>query len=146
MRETTETALVPYTVLQMFALVADFESYPQFVPWVASTRISERDGDMVVGRLEMRRGALRETFATRTVLTPPREITLSLLEGPFTTFDGRWTFEPVGDSGCKVRLFVRFEFSNPVLDVVLSRTFKRSCRELVDAFVARARSLHAPAH
>jgi ribosome-associated toxin RatA of RatAB toxin-antitoxin module len=85
---------------------------------------------------------MRETFTTRTVFAPPREITLTLIEGPFRTFDGRWTFEPIGDSGSRVSLLVRFEFTNPVLDVVLSRTFKKSCRDLVDAFVTRAHSLH----
>ena len=144
MRETTQTSLVPYTVEQMFALVEDFESYPQFVPWVVSTRILERGVDMVVGQLEMKRGVLRETFATRTCFFRPREITLSLVEGPFKTFEGRWTFEPVGNLGSKVSLFARFEFANPALTSLLSRTFERSCRGLVDAFVARARSLHSP--
>jgi ribosome-associated toxin RatA of RatAB toxin-antitoxin module len=144
MRETTKTALVPYTVEQMFALVEDFERYAQFVPRVTSSRLIERAPDVLVGRLEMHLGPVRETFAARTVLTRPREITLALVEGPFKTFEGRWTFEPLGDRGSKVVLFVRFEFANPVLDVLLSRTFEKSCRELVDAFVARARSLYSP--
>jgi ribosome-associated toxin RatA of RatAB toxin-antitoxin module len=143
-RETIQSALVPFTVEQMFALVEDFESYPQFVPWVKSTRIVERGPDMVVGRLEMHLGVMRETFATRTVFDRPREITLELIEGPFKTFEGRWTFAPVGDLGSKVGLAVRFEFANALLDVLLSRTFEKRCSELVDAFVARARSLHRP--
>jgi ribosome-associated toxin RatA of RatAB toxin-antitoxin module len=143
MRETMKTALVPYTVEQMFALVEDFEGYAQFVPWVTSSRILERGTDVLVGRLEMHRGPVRETFATRTVLMRPREITLELVEGPFQTFEGRWTFEPLGDRGSKVALFVRFEFANPVLDLLLSRTFEKSCRDLVDAFVARARALYS---
>ena len=144
MRETTNTALVPYSVEQMFALVADFERYPQFVPWVTSTRLIEREPGIYEGRLEMHRGVVRETFATRAVLTRPREITLALLEGPFRTFDGRWTFEPIGDRGSKVAFHLRFEFTNPVLDALLARTFRNSCRDLVDAFVTRARSLHGP--
>ena len=143
MRETTHTALVPYTVEQMFALVADFERYPQFVPWVTSTQLVEREAGIYEGRLEMNRGVVHEAFATRAVLTRPREITLALVEGPFNTFEGRWTFEPIGDRGCKVVFYLRFEFANPVLDVLLSRSFKKSCGELVDSFVARARSLYS---
>ncbi|MET0984149.1 MAG: type II toxin-antitoxin system RatA family toxin [Steroidobacteraceae bacterium] len=144
MRETKRTALVPYTVEQMFALVEDFELYPQFVPWVTSTRILERGPDLVVGRLEMHRGVVRETFTTRTVFIRPREITLALVEGPFKTFAGRWTFDPIGDRGSKVGLVVCFEFANPMLDLLLSRTFEKSCGELVDAFSARARSMYSP--
>jgi len=142
MRETSNTALVPYTVEQMFALVEDFESYPEFVPWVTSTRLLERGSDVVVGQLEMRRGPLREKFTTRTALIRPREITLTLIEGPFKTFEGRWSFVPLGDRGSKVGFSMRFEFANAVLDLLLSRTFEKSCVDLVDAFVARARSLY----
>ena len=112
MRETSNTALVPYTAEQMFALVEDFESYPLFVPWVTSTRLLERGSDVVVGQLEMHRGPLHETFTTRTAFMRPREITLSLIEGPFKTFEGRWSFTPLGDSGSKVGLAMRFEFAN----------------------------------
>jgi ribosome-associated toxin RatA of RatAB toxin-antitoxin module len=144
MRETTKSALVPFTVEQMFALVEDFEHYSEFLPWVTSSHLIERGPDVVVGRLEMRRGPLHEAFATRTVLIRPREITLSLVEGPFKTFEGRWTFKPLGDRGSKVSLFARFEFANPVLDLLMSRTFENICSQLVDAYVARARSLYGP--
>lgn len=142
MRETKRTALVPYTAEQMFALVEDFERYPQFVPWVASTRLLDRDGDVLVGQLEMRRGPLRETFTTRNVLRPPHEMTLTLVEGPFKTFQGSWTFEPLGGRGCKVSFAMRFEFAHPMLDLLLAGTFEKSCGELLDAFVSRARSLY----
>jgi hypothetical protein len=66
MRETMKTALVPYTVEQMFELVEDFERYAQFVPWVTSSRLIERGTNVLVGLLEMHRGPVRETFATRT--------------------------------------------------------------------------------
>ena len=42
MRETTKSALVPFTVEQMFALVEDFERYSEFLPWVTSSRLIER--------------------------------------------------------------------------------------------------------
>ncbi len=71
MQETMQSALVPYTVEQMFSLVEDFERYPEFVPWVTSTRLLERGLHEVVGQLEMHRGLMRETFTTRTVFAPP---------------------------------------------------------------------------
>jgi ribosome-associated toxin RatA of RatAB toxin-antitoxin module len=77
------------------------------------------------------------------VLTPPREITLGLVAGPFKTLEGRWKFEPIGvDRGTRIDLSIRFEFANPMLSLLLSRTFEKSCNELVDAFVARARSVY----
>jgi ribosome-associated toxin RatA of RatAB toxin-antitoxin module len=145
MREVQRSALVPYTAEQMFALVEDIERYPQFLPWVAAAELLERSPTEVVGRLEMHRAGMREIVTTRNALTPPREITLTLVTGPgpFKTLAGRWTFEPIGeDRGTRVSLSIRFEFANAMLNLLLSRSFEKSCNELVDAFVARARAVY----
>ena len=143
MKEVKRSALVPYMPEQMFALVEDIERYPQFLPWVSAAQLVERKPGEVVGRLEMHRAGMREIVTTRNVLTPPREIALTLVTGPFKTLEGRWTFEPIGtDRGTRVDLTIRFEFLNPMLTLLLSRSFEKSCNDLVDAFVARARAIY----
>ena len=143
MKEVKRSALVPYSAEQMFALVEDIERYPQFLPWVSAAQVLERTPREVVGRLEMHRAGMREVVTTRNVLTAHREITLALVAGPFKTLEGVWTFEPIGtDRGTRVALTMRFEFANPMLTLLLSRTFEKSCNELVDAFVARARAVY----
>jgi len=143
MKEVKRSALVPYGPEQMFALVEDVESYPQFLPWVSAAKLLERGPNQVVGQLEMHRAGMRELVTTRNTLTPPREITLALVAGPFKTLDGHWTFQPIGaDRGTRVELTIRFEFANPMLNLLLSRSFEKSCNELVDAFVARARAVY----
>jgi ribosome-associated toxin RatA of RatAB toxin-antitoxin module len=140
MRQVDRTALVPYTPEQMFALVADIERYPQFVPWVKSSKVLQQDERGVIGQLEMERGGVKEKFTTRNVLEPPVRMSLALVEGPFRLLDGLWTFERLGEKGTKIRLTIRFEFANPLTAMFLSRAFEKSCGELVDSFVERARA------
>lgn len=143
MKEVKRSALVPYGPEQMFALVEDVEGYPQFLPWVSSAKLLERGARAVVAQLEMHRAGMRELITTRNTLTPPQEITLTLVAGPFKTLDGRWTFQPIGAArGTRVELTIRFEFANPMLNLLLARSFEKSCSELVDAFVARARAVY----
>lgn len=142
MREVNRSALTPYSPQQMFALVEDIERYPEFLPWVSRAHLLERKPNEVVGLLEMHRAGVTEKFTTRNVLDPPREITLHLVSGPFRTLQGRWRFDNIADRGARVSLFVRFEFANPVLALLLSRTFEKSCTELVNAFVLRARKVY----
>ena len=40
-------------------------------------------------------------------------------------------------------LYVRFEFANPVLALLLTRSFEKNCTDLLNAFVARARKIYA---
>jgi ribosome-associated toxin RatA of RatAB toxin-antitoxin module len=140
MRTVERSALVPYSPQQMFALVQDIERYPEFVPWVAGATVLSRSAAEVVGRLEMQRAGFRETFTTRNVLHPPQRMELKLVQGPFKSLDGQWTFEPIADRGTRIQLRMRFEFANPVAALLLSSTFEKSCNQLVDAFVARART------
>ena len=142
MREVKRSALTPYSPAQMFALVEDIERYPEFLPWVTRAELLERKDNEVIGRLEMHRAGVTEKFTTRNVLDPPREITLQLVSGPFRTLEGRWTFENIADRGAKVSLFVRFEFANPVLALLLTRTFEKNCTDLLNAFVTRARRVY----
>ena len=142
MRQVDRTALVPYTPAQMFALVADIERYPEFVPWVVGAKVLKRDENGVIGQLEMERAGLREKFTTRNVFEEPVRMSLALVEGPFRLLDGLWTFDALGDRGTKIRLNIRFEFSNPLTAMLLSRAFEKSCADMVDAFVLRARAIY----
>ena len=67
---------------------------------------------------------------------------MELVNGPFKALDGRWTFEPIADRGTKVSLTINFEFANPMMNLLAAKSFEKSCSQLVDAFVARARSVY----
>ena len=60
MREVKRNALVKYSPAQMFALVEDFERYPEFLPWVSAAKLLSRDADQLTGRLEMERLGVKE--------------------------------------------------------------------------------------
>jgi ribosome-associated toxin RatA of RatAB toxin-antitoxin module len=142
MRQVEKSVLVPYTQAQMFALVADLASYPAFVPWVSQARVIEQAADYIIGQLEMHRAGVRETFTTRNSMRAPSEIHMELVEGPFKTLSGLWTFEDIAGRGSQVKLRMRFEFANPMVALLLSRSFEKSCIELIDAFVSRAREVY----
>ena len=127
----------------MFALVADIERYPEFVPSVVGAKVLKREENTIFGQLEMERAGVREKFTTRNDFEAPFRMSLALVEGPFRLLDGLWTFEALGDRGTKIRLTMRFEFKNPLTAMLLSRAFEKTCADMVDAFVLRARAMYA---
>src|SRR5690606_8930801 len=106
MRQVDRSALVPFTPAQMFALVADIERYPEFVPSVVAAKVLKRDENSIVGQLAMERAGVRETFTTRNEFEAPTRMSLALIEGPFRLLDGLWTFDALGDRGTKIRLTI----------------------------------------
>jgi ribosome-associated toxin RatA of RatAB toxin-antitoxin module len=147
MREVKRNALVPYTPAQMFALVEDFERYPEFLPWVSGAKLLSHDGEELVGRLEMERLGIKEHFTTRNRLQAPTQMDMRLVDGPFKQLDGCWRFTAICDAagvprGTRVDLNIQFEFKNAMLELLMGKAFEASCGSLVDAFAKRARDLY----
>src|SRR6185437_6148262 len=72
--EHSETRIVPYTADLMYAVVADVERYPEFLPWVVALRIKSRakEGAREILTAEMAVGyrSLRERYTSRVLLDP----------------------------------------------------------------------------
>jgi ribosome-associated toxin RatA of RatAB toxin-antitoxin module len=141
MREVTRSALAPLSPEQLYALITDIERYPEFVPGCHVARIEQRDEREVVATLGVQRGVLNAEFTTRNTLDPGRSVTMQLVKGPFKSLEGLWTVKPMGEGGCEVSLRLRFEFANRLMGAMLTPAFEDTARSLVDAFVARARSV-----
>ena len=140
--EVKRTALVTFTPGQMFDLVVDVERYCEFLPWVKGARVHERTGRDLRATLTMERAGVKQSFTTRNEMDRPNWMSLELVEGPFRTLDGLWTFTPIGAAGTKVVLDMKFEFGNPLASLLFGKAFEQSVGELIDAFVARAKSIH----
>ena len=140
MREVKRSALVNRSPPAVFALINDIESYPQFLPWCTHARVASRSDTQIVATLGVRQGSLQGEFTTRNTLTPDTRIRMDLVSGPFRSLEGEWLLTPVG-SGCRVELTMRFAFNNPLTAVLFESLFARTIGSLVDAFVARARTL-----
>ncbi len=138
MREVRRSALVQHSASDMFSLVDDVESYPQFLPWCKSAVVHSREGNVVEATLELQRGELSKQFRTRNEASGNESIDMSLVDGPFRHLTGRWTFTQLGDSGSKVELNLDFEFSSSVVDLLFGPFFEETCNSLVDAFTQRA--------
>ena len=134
---------VPHSAEQMFALVADAERYPEFLPMCEALTIRERrerDGQtLLIADMTVGYKAIRETFTSQVQLIPSEHlIKVRYLDGPFKTLDNRWTFNPRGPSACDVHFFIDYEFRSRMLGMVMGAMFDRAFRMFAEAFERRA--------
>ncbi|HSC61351.1 MAG TPA: type II toxin-antitoxin system RatA family toxin, partial [Rhizomicrobium sp.] len=90
----------------MFAIVADVERYPEFVPWTVSLRVLKREplgeGEVLTAETVVGFRALRERYKSRVVLDPKaRTIDVTQVDGVFRQLENHWRFTPEG-AGCRV--------------------------------------------
>lgn len=141
-REVSRSAILPYPPADLFALVADVESYPEFLPGCTGSHVLAREPDATLARLSLVRGPFAASFTTRNVSVPPTRLTMELVEGPFEQLHGEWTVTPLGERGSRVALRVRFAFPGRARDLLLGPAFESSLSGIMDAFVRRARQLY----
>ena len=137
-----EQRVLPYTPEQLFALVADVERYPEFLPWCAGARIRERTPDEIVADLIIGFRVFRERFTSRVKLDPPGRIDVAYTEGPFRYLSNHWVFAPEPGGCCRVEFFVDFEFKSKILQKLIEVLFSEAVRRMVGAFEGRAQGLY----
>ena len=138
------TRQVPYTPEQMFDLVADVESYPEFLPLCTGMRVlrrttTEEGNEVIVAEMSVGYKAIRERFTSRASLDRPNlQILVGYINGPFRHLENRWLFSPDGTGGTIISFFISYEFKSRALALLVGAVFERAFRKFTDAFEARA--------
>lgn len=132
------SALVGHSAQAMFALVADVESYPQFLPWCDRAVVSLREPGRTVATLHINFHGLKQEFTTENLDQRDARIDMKLVSGPFRRLEGSWLFTGLGEKGCKVELSLRYEFSSAILEKAVGPVFRDIADGFVGAFVRRA--------
>jgi ribosome-associated toxin RatA of RatAB toxin-antitoxin module len=136
------SAIVPYSVHNMYCLVNDVASYPQFMDGCSSVEIIEHTDQLMRATLCLKKAGMEVNFTTRNQLLADTSIEMRLQDGPFKTFYGLWQFKPLSESACKLTLDLEFEFKSWALAKVATGMFSGVSSNLVDALCKRADEIY----
>ena len=146
MTSHAETKYLPYTAKEMFDLVADISSYPEFLPWCAAARVRKEIQKGVIKQIEadlvISFKVFREKFGSRVLLDASKfTIETVYLDGPFRHMHSVWSFNN-SEQGCEVNFNVDFEFKNAMLQSIIGLVFNDAMQRIVRAFERRAADLY----
>ena len=141
-----EKRKLPYSPEQLFAVVAEVEKYPEFLPWCLASRITRRDGDVFYADLVIGYKMVREKFGSKVTALKPDHVHVEYLSGPMKYLSNHWRFlpeeGPEGEEGCTIDFFVDFEFKNKFFQNLMEVFFDKAVRKMVGAFEERAHELY----
>jgi ribosome-associated toxin RatA of RatAB toxin-antitoxin module len=141
MKSIHKSVLLWHSAHEMFALVTDVSSYPQFLPWCDQATVLQRTDTDMTARVGMAMSGLKQSFTTCNTHENDRKVTMKLVDGPFSRLDGTWEFTPLGDGSqraCKVEFRLNYGFASTTLATLVGPVFDKIAGSLVDAFVKRA--------
>ena len=145
MKTVHKSVLIWYSPAEMFTLVTDVASYPQFLPWCDRASVEEQTVQGMVAKVGISIAGIRQSFTTRNRHEPDRKVSLKLINGPFSKLEGEWDFLPLGDGSqraCKVEFTLRYAFDSATLAALVGPVFDKIAGSLVDAFVKRAAHIY----
>ena len=141
-----ENKFLSYSSQQMYNLVSDVDSYPEFLPWCAAARVNsiiDEGSDRVMSAdLVISFKVFRERFCSEVRLSPKEYlIQTKYIDGPFKYMNSTWQFNDC-KGGCTVTFFVDFEFKSIILQGLIGLVFHDAMQRIVRAFEARADMLY----
>lgn len=154
MKTVVKSVLIWYSAQEMFDLVADVAKYPLFLPWCDHARVLSQESGGVVAEIGIAMAGVRQNFTTRNTHEPGRSIAMRMIEGPFSSLHGQWTFDALdapgmgetqnkpGQRACRVGLRLHYGFASLVLARLVGPVFDKISGQLVDAFVKRAEQVY----
>ena len=143
---------VRHSAAEMFALVAEGERYPEFVPLCRALKVRRREQsaaglETLIADMEIGYRAIRETFTSRVALDPANlKIRVEYVDGPFSRLENVWNFRDAAEGGgSTVEFFIAYEFRSRLLAAVMGSVFDAAFRKFSAAFEARADRIYGRA-
>jgi coenzyme Q-binding protein COQ10 len=138
---------VPFSAIQMYALVADIERYPEFLPMctglTVQSRVDVAGGQDLVARMSVGYKQIAEAFTTSVRLRPQAlSVEANYLDGPFKRLENNWRFIDAPGGSSDTDFHISYEFKSPILGLLVGGVFDQAFRKFAEAFEMRARKIY----
>ena len=138
MHRVRKNAIVFHSKNKMFSLVDLIENYPKFLPWCGSTKIIERNNNKTIASIEINYKGIKQTFTTENTKKINDKMIIKLINGPFKSLSGEWLFKEMAKDICEIELKLEYEFSNIILEKLISPVFNIIANTFIDEFIKEA--------
>ncbi|AGA65098.1 Putative oligoketide cyclase/dehydratase or lipid transport protein YfjG [Liberibacter crescens BT-1] len=147
MNHVNTRRIVKYNSDKMFDLVADIESYPQFVPLCKTLTIKSReqldDKLLLVSEMTVGYMGIHESLTTQVLLQKSlKKIDVQYINGPFHFLNNYWDFKSISDNSCEVIFYLEYELKNRLFNALIKKMFDHTFRVFVEAFEKRAQIVY----
>lgn len=118
---------------ELFDLVSDIESYPQFIPWIVGARIKKREDNYLLAELLIKYKIFRASYVSKVTLIPKEKIIVELAEGPFKYLINEWHFQQN-----LIKFMLDFELKSNFLNDIISDELEKYSHKIMQCFIQRA--------
>lgn len=127
----------------MYALVANVEEYPQFLPLCEGLSVVGRETiegkEVLSANMQVGYKFIRENFTSRVTLDPSsHQILVEYMDGPFEHLENRWRFYSRDGGGSEIDFYIAYRFRSVLFERLVGSLFDKAVRKYTNAFEERA--------
>lgn len=129
---------IPYPQPFVYAIVADVERYPEFLPGFRRVRVRRDDASPWEVTQTVGWKGVTTTFVSHASFQPPEIIHIVSTDRPFRRLDQVWRFQTLTSSQTRVRLEAEYELNDRMLGGVFNTLYPTILERGLAAFQHRA--------
>ena len=151
MPKIIETKIMNFSAQEIYDLVVDVESYPQFLPWCKNAQISKHiSASNIQAELLINFKNIFERYTSDVVFLQKSEkeyfVEAKAIKGPFKSLINRWKIVEIDHKKTQVEFFLEFEFNSLLLSKMLGTIFSLETQKMMNSFEKRASTLYKNHH
>ncbi len=140
--------IMHYTAYQIFTIISDVASYPQFLPWCKQANIVQKFSPQHFhAELSIAFHHILQKYTSNVVLTQLNThnfiIEANAIKGPFQKLHSKWQITGLDNNCCKVSFFLDFAFNSFLLNKTIGLVFSSASQKMIDAFEKRAVQIYS---
>ena len=135
---------LPFFPQELYEIVLDIESYPQFLAWCREARIISQDKHQIIGELVIQFKGFSEKYQSRIIPKIQGEnyiIEVDAISGPFKYLKNTWQISKE-DYGSRVEFFIDFKLKSILLDKLMEIFFYKAVEKMTNEFANRAQAIY----
>ncbi len=122
----------------IFDLINNVEKYPDFLPWCTKTEVEHESENIINGKIFISKSFIKWDFSTKNTIEKNKSICLSLIDGPFESLDGKWTFTSIDKNNTNVSLEINYKFKNSLIELSIEPIFTTIMNSILKSFISQA--------
>jgi coenzyme Q-binding protein COQ10 len=134
-----------YTPEEIFDLIVDIESYPEFLPWCIDAKITDRSSQVLLADLTIKFNIVTQRY--RSIVTTEQDkdnyvINIQSKHSVFEYLNSKWTVSK-NNFGSDVGFFIDFKFKSYFFEELITLIFEKIASKIISKFEARAKKIYS---
>lgn len=137
-----EKIKVPFSSMQMYNLICDVESYPEFIPWIEDAAVYQKINNNFNADLKIGFNHFKLSYSSAVTCVPYESITVQSTNGPLQNLENRWKFTDISDTECEIDFLISFQFKSFLFQGMMDNALHSAITKITDAFQKRAKQIY----